>query len=99
MQQATNTSMKGIKSNNHAQIFLINTKKHAIPKLVLSDVEWNEQTQLSYIQQIKSIIFLNVTTIFQCIKRFSKQRHKKKEKKWKETKKTSLRKSLLSYTN
>ena len=46
MQQATNTSMKGIKSNNHAQNFLINTKKHAIPKLVLSDADSNEQTKL-----------------------------------------------------
>ena len=51
MQQATNTPTKGFKSNNHAQNFLINTKKHAIPELALSNVEWNEQTQLfSYIQ-------------------------------------------------
>ena len=46
MQQTTNTPMKGIKSNNHAQTFLINTKKHATPELALSNVEWNEQTQL-----------------------------------------------------
>ena len=46
MQQATNTPMKGIKSNNHAQNFLINTKKHAIPELALSDADSNEQTQL-----------------------------------------------------
>ena len=45
MQQETNTSMKGIKSNNHAQNFLINTKKHPIPELALSNAEWNEQTQ------------------------------------------------------
>jgi hypothetical protein len=45
MQQATNTPMKGIKSNNHAQNFLINTKKHAIPELVLSNAYLNEQTQ------------------------------------------------------
>ena len=39
MKQATNTPMKGNKSNNHAQNFLINTKKHAIPKLALSDAK------------------------------------------------------------
>ena len=36
MQQATNTPMKGTKSKNHAQTFLINTKTHAIPELALS---------------------------------------------------------------
>ena len=51
MQQATNIPMKGNKSNNHAQNFLINTKKHAILELALSDADSNEQTQLfSYIQ-------------------------------------------------
>ena len=85
MQQATNTPLKGTKTNNHAQNFLINTKKHAILELALSDAKWNEQTQLSYIQKIKSIIFLNVTIAFQCIKWFPKQRCKQKEKKWKET--------------
>ena len=39
MQQATNTPMKGNKSNNHAQNFLINTKKHAILELALSNAE------------------------------------------------------------
>ena len=46
MQHATNTPMKGIKSKNHAQTFLINTKTHAIPKLLLSNADLNEQTQL-----------------------------------------------------
>ena len=46
MQQATNTAMKGNKSNNHAQNFLINTKKHAILELALSNADLNEQTQL-----------------------------------------------------
>lgn len=46
MQQATNTPKKGIKSNNHAQKFMINTKKHAILELALSNVDSNEQTQL-----------------------------------------------------
>ena len=45
MQQVTNTPMKGNKSNNHAQNFLINTKKHAIPELALSNADLNEQTQ------------------------------------------------------
>ena len=40
MQQETNTPMKGIKSNNHAQTFLINTKKkYAIPELALSNAD------------------------------------------------------------
>ena len=80
------------------KFFLINTKKHAIPELALSDAEWNEQTQLSYIQQIKSIYLLNVKIAYQCIKKIFKQKHKEKKKNWKETK-TSLRKNLLSYAN
>ena len=39
MHQATNTPMKGITSNNHAQNFLINTKTHAIPDFALSNVD------------------------------------------------------------
>ena len=46
MQQVTNTPMKGNKSNNHAQNFLINTRTHAIPELVLSNADLNEQTQI-----------------------------------------------------
>ena len=58
MQQATNTPMKGIKSNNHAQIFLINTKKHAIPELALLNADSNEQTQLFHTFNIlKQCIF------------------------------------------
>ena len=49
MQQVTNTPMKGNKSNNHAQKFLINTKKHATPELALSDADSNEQTQHIYL--------------------------------------------------
>lgn len=46
MQQATNTPMKGIRSNNHAQNFLINIKIHAIPEFLLSNANLKEQTQL-----------------------------------------------------
>ena len=46
MQQATNTLLKGTKTNNHAQNFLINAKTHAIPEFILSNVDLNEQTQI-----------------------------------------------------
>ena len=58
MQQVTNTTVKGIKSNNHVQTFLINTKKHAIPELVLSNADSNEQTQLFHtLNRLNQCIF------------------------------------------
>lgn len=81
MQQETNIPMKGNKSNNHANNFLINTKKHAIPELALSDLDSNEQTQLfSYIQSINSIYLLNATIAYQCIKIFPNKGIKRKRK-------------------
>lgn len=58
MQQATNTPLKGNKSNNHAQNFLINTKKHAIPELALLDADSYEQTQLFHtLNKLSQCIF------------------------------------------
>ena len=45
MQQATNTPQKGTKKQPCTD-FLINTKTHAIPELLLSNADLNEQTQL-----------------------------------------------------
>ena len=68
MQQATNTTLKGTKTNNHAQNFLINTKTHAIPELLSSNAYLNEQKlNFSYTEQIKSMYQLNVNNAYQCM--------------------------------